>query len=230
MDRFRIKGSSALPQDATQMWFSSDLHLGHGNIIQYCQRVNPHKRGLVGPPEDRLFQSPDEMDRELIDTWNSWVGEEDLVFHLGDFTMKGILAALDYLDKLNGRWVFLSGNHDYWMREMRSNKVVAHDATEKVLLIRDYLELKVFDEEMGEGHWQKLVMFHYPIASWNSKFKGSWHLYGHEHGTRDPWTTTAMDVGVDTNEYKPYSYLDIKTAFTRQHIEVKDSSLLPREW
>ena len=52
------------------LFFTSDLHLGHANIIRYC---------------DRPFANVGEMDAELIRRWNETVGEEDVVYFLGDF-------------------------------------------------------------------------------------------------------------------------------------------------
>jgi calcineurin-like phosphoesterase family protein len=47
------------------------------------------------------------MDRVIIDNWNNIVGEDDIVYHLGDVMMG------DYdLSKLKGRKVLIKGNHD----------------------------------------------------------------------------------------------------------------------
>lgn len=79
-------------------YLTSDLHLGHENIIDHCNRP---------------FTSIDEMNETLIDNWNSCVDERDVVFFLGDL---GKFAGQDqlhhWLDQLNGRIVFIQGNHD----------------------------------------------------------------------------------------------------------------------
>ena len=41
-------------------WFTADLHLGHRNIIDYC---------------DRPFTDVDVMNRALVDNWNEVVAE-----------------------------------------------------------------------------------------------------------------------------------------------------------
>ena len=78
----------------------SDLHLGHENIIEYC---------------DRPFDSVEEMDNTLIENWNDVVDDEhDVVFFLGDlgaFAREEELREL--LGRLNGRIVFVEGNHDH---------------------------------------------------------------------------------------------------------------------
>jgi calcineurin-like phosphoesterase family protein len=76
------------------IFFTSDLHLGHRNIIRYCNRP---------------FKNVNEMDDILISNWNSIVREEDTVYHLGDFAFKD---ADMYLKELNGNILFVRGNHD----------------------------------------------------------------------------------------------------------------------
>ena len=51
------------------VYFTSDLHLGHRNIISL---------------QYRPFESVEEMDRALIDNFNSVVKKNDTVFILGD--------------------------------------------------------------------------------------------------------------------------------------------------
>ncbi|WP_267643703.1 metallophosphoesterase [Haloarchaeobius amylolyticus] len=76
----------------------SDLHLDHGNIIEYC---------------DRPFDSVEEMNETLVENWNTVVDPGDEVLFGGDLTIsydEGDL--LHWLEALNGELVFLVGNHD----------------------------------------------------------------------------------------------------------------------
>ncbi len=77
----------------------SDLHLGHDNIIKHC---------------DRPFEDVDEMNETLIDNWNSVVeDDQDIVVFLGDLGRFADEAELrSWLDELNGRVIFIEGNHD----------------------------------------------------------------------------------------------------------------------
>ncbi len=89
------------------IFFTSDLHLGHKNIIEYCGR--PHK-------------SLEHMNKELIRRWNERVKEEDMIFVLGDFCFRNspggkdgegaTVKAIDYIWQLKGQKIFLKGNHD----------------------------------------------------------------------------------------------------------------------
>jgi calcineurin-like phosphoesterase family protein len=76
------------------IWFTSDTHFGHTNIIKYCNRP---------------FSSIDAMDEEIIRRWNQCVDVEDRVFHLGDFCMGD---PQKYLKRLNGKILILTGSHD----------------------------------------------------------------------------------------------------------------------
>jgi calcineurin-like phosphoesterase family protein len=73
----------------------SDTHFGHTNIIKYC---------------DRPFANADEMDEALIKNWNSVVGPQDKVYHLGDVTLS--TKKMWIMDHLNGTKVLIKGNHD----------------------------------------------------------------------------------------------------------------------
>jgi calcineurin-like phosphoesterase family protein len=83
-------------------FFASDLHLGHTNILEYCKRP---------------FSHVDHMNRVLINNWNQRVKEDDVVYHLGDFCFRGGSQggqnkAQYWEEKLNGKIIHISGNHD----------------------------------------------------------------------------------------------------------------------
>src|SRR5579862_8230519 len=83
-----------------QIFFTSDHHFFHHNIIKYS------KRG---------FSGLEEMHEHFIKCWNSVVGENDIIFHLGDIfygreandeKVKWIMS------RLNGHKRLILGNHD----------------------------------------------------------------------------------------------------------------------
>ena len=86
-------------------YFTSDLHLGHENIIKYCNRP---------------FKSLDEMNTTIINRWNQRVKADDFVYHIGDFCFRnssdranGVrVSAQDWINRLNGHIIFIKGNHD----------------------------------------------------------------------------------------------------------------------
>ena len=85
-----------------EVFFASDLHFGHENIIKYCGRP---------------FSDANEMDRVLIRNWNCRVRKDDGVYFLGDMRYgPGSMEAPAYLRKLHGRITCISGNHDTAMK------------------------------------------------------------------------------------------------------------------
>lgn len=167
-------------------WFTADEHFGHENIIKYCNRP---------------FKTVAEMDIEMVKKFNSVVLDDDITYHLGDFTLKNKDFAKIYIENLNGKHIFIKGSHDYWIEEY-FKKFVDYSLEEKARInpLRTLLE-----EDFKKIH---IVMCHYPMLSWPRSFHGSIQLFGHEHG-KIKGLKNQMDVGVDTNNFYPYSLDDI---------------------
>ncbi len=161
-------------------FFTSDTHFGHANIIKYCHRP---------------FINVKEMDSVLIARWNSTVRPEDTVYHLGDFSFG---PPENYLRRLNGQIRFVSGNHDRGMARVRQEKKWNY----KVVWLPDLAEVEV--EE------QKIVLCHYAMLVWNKSHHGTWHLYGHSHGTLpDNPNSRSIDVGVDVHDFRPIAFDEV---------------------
>ena len=182
-----------------KVFFTSDTHFNHHNIIKYC---------------DRPFKNVREMNEELIKNWNATIDKEDVVFHLGDFSMGSTHNVVDLLSRLNGHIHLIVGNHE---KDIISNDI----ALSKFVGVYDMLEITVKDEEISYGN-QHIVLCHYPLLVWNASHRGSWQLFGHVHGGLSnkgiiQHKPTQMDVGVDTNpKYTPYSYQEVKEIITKQ--------------
>lgn len=86
------------------LWFTSDTHFGHANIIRYCNRP---------------FTSVLEMDHEMIQRWNARVGEGDTVYHLGDFAFANQDRIREILSQLKGTKVLIRGNHDRRIKDAK---------------------------------------------------------------------------------------------------------------
>ncbi|GAA4273735.1 hypothetical protein U6A24_02640 [Aquimarina gracilis] len=55
-------------------------------------------------------------------------------------------------------------------------------------------------------------MMHYPLMSWKGKYSGSFHLFGHSHGTLKGFNRKkSLDVGVDCHDFYPISYEEVRT-------------------
>lgn len=155
-----------------EIWFSSDLHHYHKNIQTFCAETRP--KGTL-----------DEMTDHIIEAHNSVVKPGDEFWHLGDFSFGTEAQTAEVLSRMNGKLRFIRGNHDKvldkstWCQSFLSS----YD---------DYKGIKIGDT--------KVYLFHYPIESWNCKFRGSIHLHGHLHGDKHHECRTMInryDVGSD---------------------------------
>jgi len=147
---------------------TSDTHFGHKNIIRYTHRP---------------FKSSQHMDAAMIAAWNERVGEDDIVYHLGDFAM-GPGVDFDFIEAhlqmLNGQIKFVLGNHDMpskWTEGLEKCLEIAHAAGRL-----DRVEI-LGDESVSFQHdGKRFVLYHYPMVDWDGRFKGTVHLHGHTHG------------------------------------------------
>lgn len=125
---------------ATPRWlFTSDLHFGHKNIIEYC---------------DRPWPDTDAMDRALIARWNLTVRPCDIVVHAGDLTLKHRPDdVLDIIKQLNGQIIWVKGNHDWWHKRLKA-EIKMYDIYRKAIPLPD-------------GKKQLIEVCHYPLRSWS---------------------------------------------------------------
>ena len=183
-----------------RIWFTSDPHFLHKNIIKYC---------------DRPFSDVKEMNEVLVDNWNSVVGSNDLIFCLGDFSLGREDDTKRILQSLNGHKVLIKGNHEKSVMK----KEYTRDEFDGG--IYELLEIKVNDEEVSDG-FQDIVLCHYTMLTWNRSHRGAWQLFGHVHGNLDGdprISPNQLDVGVDSHNFKPISYQKVKEIITKQNLK-----------
>ena len=150
-----------------KVFVTSDSHFGHRNIIKYCNRP---------------FNSVEEMDYALESIWNSLVGPEDIVFHLGDVTLAGPDRYGDLLNRLNGKKILIAGNHD--------RDTIRNFGCWKKVCDSFNFNYKGIDVHMQHLPWVKMNPRHL-------------YLHGHCHGTMGTWNKGQIDVGVDCWDYAP---------------------------
>lgn len=89
-----------------RLFITSDLHLGHKAIIQYCNR-----------PFDFTDKGIEECDDFLLEQYRNTINENDMVIFLGDLTFKKNHKGqkmTEIVTKLPGRKVLIKGNHDWY--------------------------------------------------------------------------------------------------------------------
>ncbi len=171
----------------SEPFFTSDTHYFHENIIRFSNRP---------------FETVEEMNEAMIERWNAKVKKGDLVYHLGDFALKCSKAdATSILDRLNGQIILIRGNHDS----------VAEQLKHRFAAVKDYDEISIKDDDAPHNGKRKIILLHYAMRVWHSSHHGSWHLYGHSHGSLpDDPNSLSFDVGVDCWGFAPLSYQEVK--------------------
>lgn len=161
------------------IWFTADTHFGHFNIVKYCNRP---------------FKTLGEMDETMIRNWNEKVGNNDIVYHLGDFCLK---EPDKYLERLNGIIYFIRGSHD------KKIKVCSK--------IKEISEIKILNIPNNNV----IVLCHYAMRTWARSHYNTWQLYGHSHGRLEP-QGKQMDVGVDCNNFFPVSFKEVENVMSKR--------------
>ena len=79
----------------------------------------------------------------------------------------------------------------------------------------------ILDEEVSDG-FQDIILCHYPMVVWDKSHRGSWQLFGHVHGMLDGdkrLSPNQMDIGVDSNNFRPISYQEVKEIITINNLD-----------
>ena len=174
----------------TNLFFVSDTHFGHKNIIKYCNRP---------------FADVEEMKEGLIENWNNKVPKDGTVFHLGDFAFGGF-PFLESIGGGGGGGIYLIlGNHD--LKQSFQNR-------ERLLKLFKGVEYQMQINVDGK----LIYMTHFPLLCFPDPEKNI-ALFGHVHsgpnstGSDSPRLKylykNQYDVGVDNNNYTPISYAEL---------------------
>lgn len=187
---YRLDSISQYYWEDKVIYFTSDHHFGHKNIIKYCNRP---------------FSSVEEMDSIMIERWNQVVKPNDMVYHLGDFTLNNRDKAIEYFSKLNGK-VYIVKNpshHDKnWIKfnSFSYTTITTTNVMSSVMYIDPITTIRY--------GIKTIVMCHFPMLEWEGSHHGSIHFHGHSHGNI-PNRENFIDVGVDCWNYYPITFEQI---------------------
>jgi calcineurin-like phosphoesterase family protein len=130
----------------------SDTHFGHKGVCHFTRND--------GVTKLRPWDTPEEMDEEMIRRWNDRVRPNDKVYHLGDVVINR--KALPTLARLNGDKVLIRGNHDIFRDDE----------------YREYFrELRAYHVMNG------MILSHIPIHE-HSLGRFGVNIHGHTHANR----------------------------------------------
>lgn len=172
-----------------KLFFTSDQHFNHGNIISFCNRP---------------YSDIQEMNNALIENWNRVVPQDAVVFSIGDLTFSmDKFSIKNIFSKLNGSmFYFLPGNHD------KSKFFV--NLPDNFKIVSDIVHLTITTNEVYYGQY---VLSHYPLYTFQGIDRNVINLHGHIHSGKNSHagfdtkfkSNFHYDIGVDNNNYAPVS-------------------------
>ena len=195
-------------EDGSKIFFTSDTHFGHANILEFCHRP---------------FENVEEMNHKLIENWNKKVPEDGLVFHLGDFAWGGYPFWKQIREQLNGHIILIKGNHDEKnMTPTASQELFDHVAFQ--------MKIRV------EG--RVVYLNHVPFLCYGGTYRDPkglvYQAFGHVHSGPNQkgldverlkvLFPTQYDVGVDNNNYTPISWAEFSQKIEKQLLKSKFAS------
>jgi calcineurin-like phosphoesterase family protein len=152
------------------IYLIADEHYAHKNIIKY---------------DNRPFKDLEEMRETMIARHNEIIRPEDTVYHIGDFYFgKDVHKAEWIISRLNGKNIFIKGNHDDWLPENHPTRL-----------------------EFWHGK-QYIVLDHFQMTTWPKSHNGSFQFYGHSHGKSVP-RGNQLEVFCGNYNYAPVLLNDL---------------------
>lgn len=177
-----------MEKERKKIWFTSDLHFGHFNIVKYTA-----KRSSTFNLDITDVNMLTKHDKSIIERWNETVKKKDTVYILGDFSFASPGETKKILEKLNGEKHLIIGNHDGSCRTLGNY-------FESVSHIKEVTFKKTVFPFLDEN--MHCIMCHFPMIAWNRRMNGSIMLHGHTHGSicelNKQSEELRLDVGFDS--------------------------------
>jgi len=184
-----------------RLYFTSDSHYGHHNI---CSATT---KWVDAEDMTRDFESLDSMNDMLVDNINKLVGENDILFHLGDWSFGGFDNIRKFRERIACKNIHLVlGNHDHHIANNKDGVQSLFSSVNNYV----FLDVRVpINKNHNDRH--AFVLCHFPIASWDSMNTGVLHLHGHTHLPPHLRIAAgrAMDIGMDGNGLEPIEYTEV---------------------
>ena len=186
-----------------KIYFISDTHYGHSNIIGFCKRP---------------FENVEEMNEKMIENWNNKVPADGIVYHLGDFSWGGYQQWKSIRERLNGEIILIKGNHD-----IKNLMPTANDLFKSVSF---QMRIEIEGRKIWLNHFPLLCY----SGTYRDFDRFEFNLFGHVHLSNHKERNTGRDcdrcfqmlfptqydVGVDFNEFAPISWKEVDERIKEQ--------------
>lgn len=137
-------------------YYIGDLHLGHLNAITKF--------------DHRPFKTVEDQDKAIIENINKIVTSQDNLYFLGDISWYTPSKTADLLEEIKCKNLFLlRGNHDRIAKDGRCKKLFQG----------------IYDIKQIEDNGRQVILCHYPIMMWAGQHRGTIHIYGHVHNSKE---------------------------------------------
>ena len=183
------------------IWFTSDWHLDHVNIMKYCNRP---------------FEKIEDMNQTIFSNFFDIIHRGDTVYFLGDLSFGQRHLSYFFL-MLRDRGItvhFIIGNHDKDLIKFTKEKNFFATFSTTIQHLIFLLNIEIEN--------QSVTLCHYPMLTFNKSHYGAWQLYGHHHNNTyyknipPEIMGKKMNIGVDVNNFKPVSWNQVKAYMIKQ--------------
>lgn len=228
------------------IYFTSDTHYGHENICRGTSKWEARSEEDF-QQNTRDFKTLEEMNNAIVDGINSVVCEDDVLYHLGDWSFGGIKNIWEFRKRIKCKNIHLIlGNHDHHIENDRVlpnctvvDPEICYGNTDNIIdwtIGKPIDEYKVGARELFSSvnhvktvkiNKHTFFLSHFSHRVWNQSHHGVIHLYGHSHNSIDNNWGKSMDVGIDAvfalkGKYRPLSVTEIIEIMDKREILVLD--------
>lgn len=169
-----------------KIWVTSDLHLNHYSLFNF-EDYNLAKNKLT------WIKTLDEYNRMIINAINQVVGENDILYILGDIGMGSSMNLRPLIQSIHGRKILIYGNHDHFSPQ---------DAI-SFGFIAAFKGPMFLPESQG-----KIILSHYPAYEALNNPYVAYNVHGHIHNGRLN-LPQFINANIAENNYSPILLNDL---------------------
>jgi calcineurin-like phosphoesterase family protein len=183
------------------LWFTSDLHFGHGPVLGFC---------------DRPFKDLKHMENQLVYRINNHVKPTDTLVIVGDAFFTNSTERQRILKRIKCTKILVQGNHD-----KGKGQISGYD------LVVQSMDLRIAGQRVSVSHYPfKPERFKLRMPWWKALFcdienlvrfyhkrlkdEGQYLIHGHTH-SRKRFEGRIMHVGCDAWNWYPVSLKQIES-------------------
>jgi calcineurin-like phosphoesterase family protein len=127
-------------------------------------------------------------DEHIIERWNSIVTKRDVVYHLGDVSMRR--SGIQLVKRLKGIHRLILGNHDIHIKDLY-----------------EVFNGKIYGSYTLKSH--NILLTHIPVEVNQLVYRHGHNVHGHVHDLKYQPKGMYTNVNIEHHDYKPVAIEDI---------------------